>query len=134
MGRRREVFVVLLSAVVDHGDMKRKGNSDGSRRCGSKHEFTCQNSVCRFKIQLGAANGAISSNINFIHRFLMIRLSVVHRCRIYCCFGLRRDSKSRTGSIIGGGEEFFHCLKMCACKTKYHRRQANLLLTHAETG
>jgi hypothetical protein len=34
-----KVFVVLLSAVVDHGGMKRKGNSDGSRRCGSKHEF-----------------------------------------------------------------------------------------------
>jgi hypothetical protein len=30
------VFVVLLSAVVDHGGMKRKWNSDGSRRDGSR--------------------------------------------------------------------------------------------------
>jgi hypothetical protein len=30
------VFVVLLSAVVDHGDMKRRGNHDASRCGGSK--------------------------------------------------------------------------------------------------
>jgi hypothetical protein len=30
------VFVVLLSAVVDHGGMNRKGNRDASRRGGSK--------------------------------------------------------------------------------------------------
>jgi hypothetical protein len=29
-------FVVLLSAVVAHGDMKRKENRDASRRGGSK--------------------------------------------------------------------------------------------------
>jgi hypothetical protein len=33
------LFVVLLSAVVAHGDMKRKGNRDASRRGGVKHEF-----------------------------------------------------------------------------------------------
>jgi hypothetical protein len=30
------VFVVLLSVVVSHGDMNRKGNRDASRRGGSK--------------------------------------------------------------------------------------------------
>jgi hypothetical protein len=33
------LFVVLLSAVVYHGDMKRKGNRDASRRGEVKHEF-----------------------------------------------------------------------------------------------
>jgi hypothetical protein len=36
------LFVVLLSAVVAHGDMKRKENSDASG-CDKKHEFTLSN-------------------------------------------------------------------------------------------
>ena len=51
-----KVFVVLLSAVVAHGGMKRKGNSDGSRRCGSKTRILLL-SEFRFadlRFQLGA--------------------------------------------------------------------------------
>jgi hypothetical protein len=54
-----------------------------------KHEFySVRIRFADLRFQLGALNGTISSNINFIHSIgsLMIRLSVVtHRCRIYCC-------------------------------------------------
>jgi hypothetical protein len=82
--------VVLLSAVVDHGDMKRKETAM-DRGAAEVHEFVPASSLFQYfqvsKLLKVRISCAIFVNINFIHSigFLMIRLSVVsHRCSIYC--------------------------------------------------
>ena len=115
-----KVFVVLLSAVVAHGDMKRKGKGkETAMHRGAaevKHEFvparsslfqvfpSIQNIV---KVRISCA---IFVNINFIHstRFLVIRLSVVsHRCTVAYTVGTTSNATIRSG----------YSDRLCKCNT-----------------